>query len=174
MAKVKCRICGERIDKATAYFITIYNKQGEEKRSYFCSEEEYYKEEQRKIKAAADKDKAYYLICDIIGRKEIINTVLWKEWALWNKVASNEVIGQYLEENKTYLISAVSRLDNVELNRIKYLSAILKNKLGDFKPKAKEISKEIESNFDLELFEPTIKKNEQNYFDLEDVEDDLL
>lgn len=83
----------------------------------------------------AAKDKVYYLICEIVDRKEIINTILWKEWALWNKVSSNETIGIYLEENKSYLCDAVSRLENNEFLRIKYLSAILRNKLGDFKPK---------------------------------------
>ena len=87
-----------------------------------------------KEKRKADKDKAYWLICDIIGRKEIINTALWKEWAIWNKVATNEVIGQYLEENKAYLIDTISKINNIEFQRIKYLSAVLKNELGDYHP----------------------------------------
>lgn len=92
-------------------------------------------------KRKQEKDKAYYLICEIIGRKEIINTVLWKEWASWNKVADNDKIGSYLEENRTYLCGVISRLKDKELDRIRYLSAILKNNLGDFKQKAKEIEK---------------------------------
>ena len=60
---------------------------------------------------------------------------MWKEWTVWNKVATNEVIGQYLEENKSYLVSVIAKLDDKEFNRIRYLSAIIKNKLGDFKPK---------------------------------------
>lgn len=93
--------------------------------------------EQRK----KEKDKAYYLICEIVGRKEIINTVLWKEWKEWNKVASNEIIGAYLEENKDYLYRTILNIDNNEFLRIRYLSAILKNNLGDYnnKPIAKRI-----------------------------------
>ena len=172
MAKVKCRICGERIDKTIAYAIVTQNKQGEEKRTYFCSEEEYQNEEQRKIKAAADKDKAYYLICEIIGRKEIINTILWKEWALWNKVASNEKIGQYLEENKVYLIDVIGRLANVELGRIKYLSAILKNNLSDFKPKIKETPKP-KIQVDETFYAPTSNNNNNKRRSLADLEDEF-
>ena len=63
----------------------------------------------------------------------------------------------------------------MEFNRIRYLSAILKNKLGDYKPKVEEERKPVESNSDFELFEPTVvKQNNQSDFILEDVEDDLL
>ena len=90
------------------------------------------------------------MICDIVGRKEIINTVLWKEWKIWNKVASNEVIGNYLEENKEYLSSAISQLEDVEFLRVRYLSAVLKNKLGDYKPVvAKEQIEEFKIDVDV-------------------------
>ena len=64
----------------------------------------------KKEKLAADKDKTYRLICDIIGRKEITNTALFAEWKIWNKVADNEKIGTYLEENKAYLCSVIAKL----------------------------------------------------------------
>ena len=117
-----------------------------------------------------DKDKAYYLICEIVGRKEIINTVLWKEWKEWNKVASNETIGMYLDENKNYLCSAVSKIDNNEFLRIRYLSAMLKNNLGDYnnKPVEKrivvqqfpeEIEPEVDTRDDVGLRINKKKKN---------------
>lgn len=141
MAAAKCRICGSKLDTATAHFVITYDKNGKAKKAYYCSYEEYQKEEQRKEKAAADKDRVYRLICDVVNRKEIINTILYKEWALWNKVASNEKIGNYLEENQAYLSSVISRLEDVEFKRIRYLSAILKDKLGDFKAKTTEAEK---------------------------------
>ena len=130
-----CRICGTKLDTDNAYKVVLCNSKGKEKNFYYCSEEEYVADKTKKEKAIEDRNKAYKLICDIIGRKQIINTTLWKEWKEWNKVATDEAIWQYLEENKTYLIGIISKLDNVEFNRIRYLSAILKNKLGDFKPK---------------------------------------
>ena len=128
--RAKCRICGEALDTKTAHLVVTNGK-----KAYYCSQEEYETDEAKKKKAEEDKDKVYWLICDIIGRKKIINSALWKEKAIWNEVATDEVIGQYLEENKEYLTSVIGRLDDVEYNRIRYLSAVLKNKLGDYKPK---------------------------------------
>lgn len=120
-------------------------------------------------KYKADKDKAYWLICEIINRDDIINTVLWKEWAIWNKVASNEVIGQYLEENKNYLINAISKIDDVEFLRIKYLSAIIKNSIGDYRPNTKETQRP-KIAVDETFYTPTssCQKKRRSLADLED------
>lgn len=152
----KCRYCQTNtktndavmfmIGKLKAYFCNeehynLFIKEKEEAKQRKAEETKAEKQRKKEEEIAAvqkrkqDKNKVYYLICEIVGRKEIINTILWKEWALWNKVATNEQIGLYLEENKDYLISVISRLDNVEHGRIKYLSAVLKNKLGDYNPK---------------------------------------
>ena len=134
-----------------------------------------YKEALKEL-AAKKGTSASNLVCEIIGRKEIINGILWKEWKIWNKVADNEKIGRYLEENKDYLRDVISRLEDIEFNRIRYLSAILKNRLGDYKPKVKEVEKVVvKCNSSFELFEPTIiRNNEADNIILEDVEDDLL
>lgn len=147
----KCRVCGAKLDTTTAYKAIICDTNDREKRFYYCSKEEYEADEARKKKEAADKDKVYRLICDIIGRKEIINSILWKEKAVWNKVCTDEVIAQYLEENKDYLTGAISRLDDVEFNRIRYLSSILKNNLGDYKPKKKEVRIEMQKQESVEM-----------------------
>ena len=86
-------------------------------------------------------------------------------------MASNEVIGQYLEDNKRYLIDTVSRLDNVEFNRIRYLSTILKNKLGDYKPKAKEVAKP-KVQVDETFYVPTIIRSNKRR-SLADLEDEI-
>lgn len=161
---VKCKFCKEQKDVNEAYKAVLYNSKGTPSNAYFCNETHYQKykaeedkkaeekrrkaeakkkAEEEKQKRKADKDKVYRLVCEIIGRKEIINTALWKEWAVWNKVAVDEVIGKYLEEDKDYLQNMIARLEDIEYNRIRYLSAILKNKLGDFKPKVKEVKKVI-------------------------------
>ena len=128
--RAKCRICGEPLDTNTAYKVVVNNK-----KAYYCSQEEFEADQTKKKKAAEDKDKVYRLVCDIIGRKEITNTALFAEWKVWIKVANNETIGKYLEENKEYLCGVVAKLEDKEFNRIRYLSAILKNKLGDYRPK---------------------------------------
>jgi hypothetical protein len=78
-----------------------------------------------------------------------------------------------LDENKEYLSDVISRLDNVEYNRIRYLSAILKNKLGDYKPKA--IVKQTEkpkTQVDTTFYEP-MQTNNNKRRSLADLEDDF-
>ena len=135
MAKAKCKICGRELDTNAAYKVT--DKTGKNK--YFCSASEFEAEEVRKKKAAEDKDKIYRLICDIMGEKEIISTALFKEWQVWNKVADNEKIAKYLEESKDYLSSVIARLSSSEYARIRYLSAIIRDRIKAFVPKVEVI-----------------------------------
>ena len=145
MARAKCMICGETLDTATAHKVEIVvNKRTGEKElkhKYCCSEEEYIAEEARKKKAAEDKDRLYRLICDIMNEKEIINTALWKEWQVWLRVADNEKISQYLEENKDYLTFVIARLQSSEYARIRYLSTIIRDKIKAFVPKVEVVEK---------------------------------
>lgn len=167
---VTCKICKTKVDRDSCYKKVVNGKN-----CYYCSKTEYDKHEDEKKKAAEDKEIVYRFICDIMNRTEIVNSILWKEKAIWNKVATDEVIGQYLKENRDYLAGVIGRLDNVEYNRIKYLSAILKNNLGDFKPKVIEERKVVViDNYDHELFVPTIVKQNIQQQNLADVEDDLL
>lgn len=137
MARCKCKICGTQLNTTEAYKVT--DKNG--KNRYYCSASEFEIEEARKKKAAEDKDRVYYLICDILGEKEIINTALWAEKKIWNKAFSDEIIAKYLAENKDYLTSAVSKLSGTEYAKIRYVSAVLKNSLRDFKPKLEVVEK---------------------------------
>lgn len=125
----KCRICGKQLNTNEAFKV-----EGKPVK-YFCSEEEYNAEEERKKKAAEDKDRVYTLICRIIGRETIINTSLFAEWKIWSSVANDAKIGQFLAENEEYLKGMIGKLDNAEFPRIRYLSTVLKNRLGDYKPK---------------------------------------
>ncbi len=177
MARAKCMICGETLDTATAHKVEIVvNKRTGEKElkhRYCCSEEEYLAEEARKKKASEDKDRVYYLICDMFGY-EIQNTKFFAEWALWNKLKSNEIIYKYIRDNETYLQQVCDKPYKNEHSKIMYFSAILKNSLRDYTPKAEvQISKNSTSAF--ELFEPVVER--QPKFEeqvLYDVEDDLI
>lgn len=172
MTRAKCQICKTPLDTNMAY--KVVDKTGKNK--YYCSQAEFEAEESRKKKAKEDKDKVYRLICDIMGEREIINTILWKEWVVWNKVADNGKIGKYLEENKDYLSSVIGRLDSSEFARIKYLSTIIKDKIKEFVPRVKvEESAVVEVDDSFELFDPmpVIKPQIENQV-LFDVEDDLI
>jgi hypothetical protein len=158
--KAKCRACGKELDTITAFKLIEYDTNNKEKRFYYCSRDEYEQNEAEKEKAAADKDRVYRLICDIIGRKEILNSILWKEKTVWNKVSTDGVIAQYLEQNKDYLTGVISRLEDKEFNRIRYLSAIIKNSIGDFKPKTivKETIRTVTDEHYETKFKPKARK----------------
>lgn len=127
----KCKICGKVLDTSEAFKVA-----GKPNR-YYCSESEFLAEEEHKKKAAEDKDKVYRLICDIMGEQEIISTALYKEWAIWNKVADNAKLACYLEENQAMLTASIARLTSTEYAKIRYISTIIRDKIKTFKPKPK-------------------------------------
>lgn len=168
MARAKCKICGSALDTKEAYKIT--DKNGKNK--YFCSQTEYEAEEARKKKVTEDKDRVYRLICDILGEQEIINTILFKEWQIWLKVADNEKIGHYLEENKDYLTSVIARLNSSEFARIRYLSTIIKDKIKRFVPKAKveEVPRVVVEQV---MYDTTPSNTRSRRRGMADLEDDI-
>lgn len=166
----KCRICGKVLDTSAAFRI-----EGKPVK-YFCSETEFKAEEERKKKVAEDKDKVYRLICDIMGVQEIINSALFKEWVEWNKVADNVKIARYLEENKDYLTTAISRIENKIYNRIRYLSAILKNSLGDYRPKVVNETVKVQPKVvtvDETMYDTTPTTTRKRRRSLDELEDEI-
>ena len=142
---------------------------------YFCSKQEFEAEEERKRKVSEDKYRVYRLICDIMEAPDIINSALFKEWVEWNKVADNVKIARYLEENKDYLTTALGRVTSSEYARIRYLSAIVKNSIKDFKVQDK-VQKDVKVQpkvvTDETVYEaPTRSLNKRR--SLADLEDEL-
>lgn len=170
MAKAKCKICGTELDTKTAYKVT--DKNGKNK--YFCSASEFEAEEERKKKVQEDKDRVYRLICDIMGEKEIISTALYKEWTVWNKVADNAKIGDYLAENRDYLASVIGRLSSSEYARIRYLSTIIRDKIKAFVPKFEveetpKITADVNMNEMMYEIRNTSTNKRRSLADLEDM-----
>lgn len=174
MARCKCLVCNKPLDTTTAYRVELIVKKrtGEKelKYKYCCSEAEWLAEEERKKKAQEDKDRVYYLICDIMGEREIISTALYKEWQVWNKVADNAKIAKYLEENKDYLSSVIARLSSSEYARIRYLSTIIRDKIKAWTPRVevKEKPKVVVEETIYETPSQTINKR-RSLADLEDM-----
>lgn len=136
MAACKCKFCQGKLTTSVAYKTEI-NK----KTAYFCNKDHYNQflqrakeEEQNKIKKDKLRIKFLQLFCDVLGVTGITNTIIWKEKAELNKVYSDEIIISYLEENKEWITKSVSRLNSGEFGKIRYVSTILKNKLGDYRP----------------------------------------
>lgn len=169
--KVKCRRCGTYIEKSKAY------KDTTRRGFYYCNEEEYLiekkkREDAEKAKEAAaerktKRDAVYHELCDIFGY-EVQNSVLFTEWILWNKLANDEKILAYLQENKDYIKSKMERTNGTEYARIRYLSAILKNSLHDYKVEKKTEPTKIIVNY--EMYEPVVstKKKRRGLSELED------
>jgi len=169
--RCKCRQCQTNLNTQDAYKTTINNKN-----AYFCNQDHYEKflhsEEKKKKKQeqeAQTREKFYNLFCEILGVNGITNTALWKEKTEINKVFSDEVMISYLEENKGWITTAVGRLSGGEYGKIRYVSVILRNKLGDYKPKVttKEI---VQPNIQDEHYETKFKLKKRRGF--EDLEDD--
>lgn len=136
MARCKCQICKKQLDTNEAYKVLDKNN----KNKYYCSENEYVEWQSAKDKEKADKKKVFDLIGKIFGY-QVVNTILYKEWQLWNVLKSNEIISEYLTEKESYLTQTIGRLDSNEYAKIKYFSAILKNDLKDYKVKEETIEK---------------------------------
>jgi hypothetical protein len=167
--RAKCKICGKELDTNLAY------KVESKPPKYFCSEVEYKAEEERKRKAAEDKDRVYRLICDIMCEQEIINSALWKEVQIWHQVADDEKIAKYLEENKDYLTSALSRVTSSEYARIRYLSAVVKNSIKDFKPRVIEevrVQPKV-TTVDETMYDTTPITTRKRRRSLDDLEDEI-
>lgn len=164
---VKCKCCGNKIERESAYKVTT-----EKGNKYYCNES-CFKKVEAAAKEKADKDAIYAEIVDIFGYK-IQNSALFKEWKCWNELASNEKILSYIQENKDYIKGAVGKLNSTEYARVRYVSAILKNSLVDYKVGSRKEPEKIEVKNDsfFELFEP-IKESKKMRKSFAELEDDL-
>lgn len=123
----KCRICGKKLNTETAYKVVIKNKN-----RYYCSQEEYDMYIENQKRTAELKQNIKDILCYIFNMPAIVNTLIYKEWQEWNQIATDQIIFDYLEENKIFLQDKVSQTSPTEYAKIKYLSAILKNSLNDY------------------------------------------
>lgn len=168
--RCKCRQCQTNLNTQDAYKTIISNKN-----AYFCNEEHYKKflqcetnKKKKQEQEAQTREKFYNLFCEILGVNGITNTALWKEKTEINKVFSDDVIISYLEENKSWITASVGKLSGGEYGKIRYVSVILRNKLGDYKPKV--VVKEVTTpKIQDEHYETKFKlKSRRGFEDLED------
>lgn len=171
MAACKCRKCQTNLNTKNAYKTTINNKS-----AYFCNEEHYNAfleaaeiEAKKKEQTKQLQDKFYNLMCEILGVTGITNTALWKEKAELNTVYADDAIISYLEENKGWMAASIAKLNGGVYGKIRYVSVILRNKLGDYKPKI-ITSEVVIPKIQDEHYETKFKLKQRRGF--EDLEDD--
>lgn len=111
------------------------------------------KEEQKAEKKQRKIDPVYEEVADIFGYRTQ-NSVLFAEMKLWRGICDDAKILAYLQEHKDFIKSKLEKLDNSEYSRIRYMSAILKNNLADYKKTVKVETEKI--NVDCEIYEPTV------------------
>jgi hypothetical protein len=75
----------------------------------------------------------------------------------------------YLEENKDWITASVSKLSGGEYGKIRYVSVILRNKLGDYKPNT-VVKETVAPKIQDEHYETKFKLKQRRGF--EDLEDD--
>lgn len=141
MAKVYCKCHHIKYEKEDLFKVdlVLYGKKVNE---YYCSEKIY-----KEIKEDKEyRTKVIEILESVFGRK-IINTQLNKELKIISEIHTYKKIFKYIEEDKQKLINAMTKTFISEYAEIRYLAAILKNNLSDFKI-VDEIKKEnIETDF---------------------------
>lgn len=137
---VKCRKCGQQIDRNTAYKVVVGNSN-----HYYCGKGEY----ELVLKEREAKNKVFALIDEIFGH-HVINTAIFKEINEIVKVHNYVVIEDYLSSDKFYLTQCMHKEFSSEYAKIRYFAAIIKNKIGDHKTTQKIRNEAIkQSDFDL-------------------------
>lgn len=126
--KVKCKICSQQIDTDNAYCITKINENtGKKTNSYYCSEEEYLEDKEKKelwkkVLVAVDDILGYTCISKtkVNMIKEIEEHYSRKQ--LYNCLINNaNEIKRYLDEKGIY----------EEYGKLAYIFACVKNKIKD-------------------------------------------
>lgn len=154
---VKCRACGNQIEKNEAYKVSK-NKVN----YYYCNKEEYMNiYNQKQI-----KDNVYNEINDIFGYK-ITNTALYKEINEIHQIYTYEQIISYLKANHQYLSDVLNKEFKSEFAKIRYFSAILRNSLKDFiiEENKKEIRKEINIEITQNNYKPKTRRKSMTDFE---------
>lgn len=158
--RVVCKYCKAKVEKADALQVP-----GEKYNTYYCNQECYDKanaeKKAKEIERLAKKqekeenkqkriDPVYEEIADIFGYR-IANSALFKEMKLWRGICDDSKILAYLQEHKNYIKNKLEQLDSNEYSRIRYVSAILKNSLADYKKAVRVEPEKI--NVDCEIYE---------------------
>ena len=134
---VKCRVCGEKIDRDIAYKVT--NGRINE---YYCTKTEYLD----KIRARELKENVYNKISDIFGYT-VTSTAIYKEISSLEQVYGFHRIYEVLCYYQQQLDAIMSRPFDSEYGKIRYFSVVLQNKLKTYVPETKKENKL--SDFDM-------------------------
>ena len=170
--KVKCRECGNKLEKLDAYLVeNISEKTLKINKKYYCDEKCYKKQETRKELIIKCND----LMEDILDIPIRSNIYFNKMYSPMIKRYDYDVIYEFLTSEKDYIEQQIEDKDFNTINvKLKYFLAIMQNNIGKYEQviKNKESFKEDikhEIFEDIE-FKPVIEKKKRS---LEDVLNNL-
>ena len=147
---VKCWHCKDKkIDRDTAFKVP-----GKKINKYYCNQSEYEFDQQKKQIREQIQDEI-----DNIFEYAVRNTALYKEWAVWNELASDQEIYDYICNDRLYLRQIMQRRYKNEYSKIRYFSSIITNHIRDYIDTLAMIP-EVQVAEDFEFYEP--KKNKKN------------
>lgn len=126
--KVKCKICGNKIERDTAYKI-VKEQKTKKVNLYYCSEDEYNKQ-QEEIK---QRDKCYEIVKDILG-VPIIKPGLIKQLKTIREFYEYSIITKTFKFKSEDIKWATSNKEfNSEYSKDRYVLAIILNNIEDVK-----------------------------------------
>lgn len=138
---VKCQVCGEKIDKSTAYCVAANGRN-----KYYCNKTEYDKKilDNQQRAMIVDLSKSY------LNNTE--NTALHKEIKSWGEDKAKII--SFLTENRERIERSMRKDFNNEYAKIRYFSAIVKNSINDYvMPQTETVEKQVE----VEMYESKYK-----------------
>ena len=168
IAKVKCKICGEKIEKEDAYCITKVSDSGRKTNSYYCSQQEYEKNKEEKelwrlLLVAVDDILGYTCISKTKVNMIKENEKHYRRKRLYTCLTIHkEEIKRYLDEKGIY----------EEYGKLSYIFACVKNKIKDDSNNVvldtsfnstSDYEEETEEEFNRRLEKMKKKKEENNY-----------
>lgn len=163
---VKCQHCkNKRIDRDTAFMV-----RGGQRNLYYCNEEEWQQEQDAK-----KWREALHNEIDDIFQYEVRNTALYKEWAVWNRLANDHELFCFLRDKYHLVRKSMRREFSSEYGRIRYFSAFIKNQIADYKNAIKKRVQPQEPKtveIDFEFYEPKRQKKKARK-GLADIEEEI-
>jgi hypothetical protein len=145
---VKCKCHGIKIERDTAFKVTVNNKN-----EYYCSESDY-----KKIKEDKENRLLVLKSIDNIFGYTITNTILQKELSELSHIYSYKKIFIYIQDKLPDLNRYMSKDFSSEYGKIKYFTTILRNNLKDYKVKEPEHIKQISTEIVEVKYKPQQRK----------------
>lgn len=167
--KVKCKECGNKLEKVDAYLIeTISESTLKISKKYYCNEMCYEKQEKRKELIIKCND----LMEEILKIPIRTNIYFNKMYSPIIKTYDYDVIYEFLTSEKDYIEQQIEGKDFNTINvKLKYFLAIMQNNIGKYEQiiKNKESFKEdvTKSLFEDDIeFKPITEKKKRSIEDI--------